>query len=55
MSLFKELLKSYDVEGKYDNFIKIVEDYEIEHEIFYELLFYVPGKTKSPKLNKCKT
>ena len=50
-----ELIKSYPVEQDYDDFIKLVKDTKMVHEIFYEMLFYVPGKTQNPKLNKCKS
>jgi hypothetical protein len=55
MDLILQLLKSYPIEQDYEGFMQFVQEQEIEHEIFYELLFYVPGKTKNPNLNKCKS
>ena len=55
MDLILQLLKSYPIEQDYEGFMQFVQEHEIEHEIFYELLFYVPGKTKNPNLNKCKS
>ena len=54
ISLVRELLPAFIEETKYEDVISFEQEHELLHEMFYENLYYVPGKTRGPNQNKCK-
>ena len=53
MILLKELLTIFIDTQDYEKFIALEEKTQLLHELFFENLFFLPGKTKNPKQNKC--
>lgn len=54
LTLLHSLLTLYTPLVSYEELVKFEASHNLVHEIFYEHLYFVPGKTKSPSQNKCK-
>jgi hypothetical protein len=52
--LVQELLSMYIPLISYEELVEFVKEHNLVHEIFYENLYYVPGKTRNEFQNKCK-
>lgn len=49
------LLDCYFESSSYEEAVKLVKEYDLFHEFYFENLFYVPNVTRSPIKNKCKS
>lgn len=47
ISLVRELLPAFIEETEYENLIALESEHQLLHEMFYENLYYVPGKTRN--------
>ena len=54
LTLLHSLLTLYTPLVSYEELLKFEASHNLVNEIFYEHLYFVPGKTKSPSQNKCK-
>lgn len=54
LGLVQELLSLYIPLISYEELIAFEKEHSLINEMFYENLFYVPGKTKNELQNKCK-
>lgn len=54
IELVKELLVCYSKQAEYDEVIEMTQAGNYLHEFYYELLYYMPNKTKGTE-NKCKS
>lgn len=54
LNLVNELMSLYIPLVPYEELIAFEKEHNLVHEIFYENLYYVPGKTTSELQNKCR-
>jgi len=55
LKLLKSLFITHKDRCNYDELLNFYDESGLINEIFYECLFYIPGKTQSKCENKCKT
>ena len=54
LNLTRELMMIHIGSVPYEDVVKFNEEHGLLDEVYYENLFYIPGKTKSLKANKAK-
>jgi len=54
LTLVREFFMIFVEDSEYEETIELINSTDLAHELFFENLYYVPGKTRSLTQNKCK-